>query len=142
MRSISFASCVVVAGLLAGCSPAIETVQSQTLAKTTQSWDGSKLPAYPAGQPEVTILRIQIPPHTELHLHKHPVINMGVLMRGRLTVVTDSGETLHLRAGDAIVEVVDKWHYGKNEGDSVAEIIVAYAGVQGEPITVLADETH
>ena len=71
---------------------------------------------YPNGKPEVTILRIIIQPGVELPLHKHPVINAGVLLRGELTVVTEDNETLHMKAGDSIVEVVDKWHYGKNEG--------------------------
>ncbi len=50
--------------------------------------------------------------------------------------MTKDKETLHLKAGDSIVEVVDKWHYGKNEGNEAAEIIVFYAGVQGSPITI------
>ena len=49
---------------------------------------------------------------------------------------TDDGRTLHLKAGEAIVEVVNTWHYGKNEGQEPAEIIVFYAGIAGEPITV------
>ena len=28
----------------------------------TKAWTGEKLPAYPSGQPEVTILKITIPP--------------------------------------------------------------------------------
>ena len=106
------------------------------LAKTGTSWDGSALPPYPAGPPEVTILRITIPPGAKLPLHEHPVINAGVLLKGALTVMTEQGRTLHLKAGDPIVEVVDKWHYGINEGTVPAEIVVFYAGVQGEPITV------
>jgi len=43
---------------------------------------------------------------------------------------------LHLKAGDAIAEVVNTWHYGKNEGDMPAEIIVFYAGTEGLPITI------
>jgi hypothetical protein len=43
---------------------------------------------------------------------------------------------LHLKAGDPIVEVVDTWHYGKNEGNTPAEIIVFYAGTPDEPITI------
>ena len=111
-------------------------VNVDVLAKTGVSWDGMALPNYPQGKPEVTILRIKIPPKVQLPLHQHPVINAGVLLKGELTVVTKNKETLHLKAGDSIVEVVDKWHYGKNEGNEPAEIIVFYAGVQGTPITV------
>ena len=111
-------------------------VSVDVLAKTGVSWDGMALPNYPQGKPEVTILRIKIPPKVQLPLHQHPVINAGTLLKGELTVVTKNKETLHLKAGDSIVEVVDKWHYGKNEGNGPAEIIVFYAGVQGTPITV------
>ena len=61
---------------------------------------------------------------------------MGILLKGELTVVTEEKETLHVKAGDAIAEVVDKWHYGKNEGNEPAEIIVFYAGVKDTPITI------
>jgi quercetin dioxygenase-like cupin family protein len=102
----------------------LNTVIVDVLAKTSTSWDGTALPNYEKGKPEITILRIQIPPKVQLPLHKHPVINAGVLLKGELTVVTKDKETLHLKAGDSIVEVVDKWHYGKNEGNETAEIIV------------------
>lgn len=117
---------------VAAQSPAIKE-----LVRTTQSWDGVFLPAYPQGQPEITILRITIPAGTRIHTHSHPVINAGVLISGQLTVVTTEGKTLHLRAGDPIVEVVHTQHYGVNEGEGPAEILVFYAGVAGSPSTVV-----
>jgi len=114
----------------------VNTVQVDVLAKTSLSWDGSHLPGYTKGAPEVTILRIKIPPGVQLPLHKHPVINAGVLLSGELTVVTEDSKTLHLKAGDSIVEVVNKWHYGKNEGNQTAEILVFYAGALGTSITI------
>ena len=107
------------------------------LVKTTQSWDGEFLPAYPQGQPEITILQIRIPAGGRLDTHRHPVINAGVLTRGQLTIVTADGKTLHLKAGDPIVEVVNTLHYGINQGKVPAEIIVFYAGVVDMPITVV-----
>jgi quercetin dioxygenase-like cupin family protein len=114
----------------------ISAVQVDVLAKTGLSWDGRDLPEYPKGTPEITILRIKIPPGAQLPLHKHPVINAGVLLNGELTVVTEDNRTLHLKTGEAIVEVVNKWHYGKNESNKTAEIIVFYAGVRDTPITI------
>lgn len=112
------------------------SVEVDVLAQTSSSWDGGTLPDYAKGKPEVTILRITIPPKVKLPLHKHPVINAGVLLKGELTVVTEENKTLHLKAGDSIVEVVNKWHYGKNEGNEPAEIIVFYAGIRGTAITI------
>ena len=53
-------------------------VHVDVLAKTSLSWGGSRLPEYSKGTPEITILRIKIPPGVRLPLHKHPVINAGV----------------------------------------------------------------
>ena len=114
----------------------VGAVEVEVLAKTSLSWDGMALPDYKEGEPEITILKITIPPKTELALHKHPVINAGVLLTGELTVITEQGEILYLKVGDSIIEVVEKWHYGKNEGSEQAEIIVFYAGIKGVPITI------
>jgi quercetin dioxygenase-like cupin family protein len=112
-------------------------VTSEVLAKTGQSWDGQTLPSYPSGTPEITMLRITIPPGVTLPVHHHPVINAGVLVSGELTVITENNKTLHLKSGDAIVEVVNTPHYGRNDGDQPAVIVVFYAGTQGAPLTVL-----
>jgi quercetin dioxygenase-like cupin family protein len=114
----------------------VNTVKVDVLAKTSSSWDGSALPDYSSGKPEITILRIEIPPGVQLRLHKHPVINAGVLLKGELTVETEDNKVLNLKAGDSIVEVVNKWHYGKNEGRKPAELIMFYAGTAGVPITI------
>ena len=111
-------------------------VTAKILTKSTHSWDGTLLATYPQGQPQVTILRISIPAGTTLPLHTHPVINAGVLISGELTVVTKTGKSLQLKAGDPIVEVVNTWHYGKNQGSEPADIIVFYAGTKDAPITL------
>jgi quercetin dioxygenase-like cupin family protein len=103
------------------------------LVKTIKSWDGEFLLPYPQGQPEITIRRISIPAGARLETHSHPVINAGVLMSGQLTVVTADGKTLHLKAGDPIVEVVNTSHYGINQGKVPAEIVVFYAGAVDTP---------
>ncbi len=114
----------------------VNTVKVDVLAKTSSSWDGRDLPGYTKGKPEITLLRITIPQGVQLPLHKHPVINAGILLKGELTVLTEGNKTLHLKAGDSIVETVNTWHYGKNEGDKPAEIIIFYAGILGTPITI------
>lgn len=119
----------------------LNTVKVDVLAKTSSSWDGETLPDYARGKPEITILKIVIPPQTRLPLHKHSVINAGVLLEGNLTVVTEDNKRLHMTAGDSLVEVVNKWHHGMNEGNEPAVIIVFYAGIQGKPITIKKPST-
>jgi len=132
-RTLPWLLCFVLVG------PAVAFQQSaievEPLAKSTASWNGTLLPAYPTGQPEVTVLRIRIAPGARLPMHRHPVINAAVMMAGELTVRTEAGAILRLKRGEAVVEVVDQWHYGHNEGTEVAELIVFYAGVQGQLIT-------
>ncbi len=105
------------------------------LAKSIDAWDGKPLPAYPKGQPEITILRIVIPAGEKTPLHLHTVINAGVLLKGELDVHMENGQTLKMKAGDSLIEVVEKPHWGVNNGKEDAEIIVFYAGIQGEKVT-------
>ncbi|MCP4000882.1 MAG: cupin domain-containing protein [Gammaproteobacteria bacterium] len=108
----------------------------EELTKTTKSWDGSELPSYKKGQPEITILRITVQPNVELPWHTHPIINAGIMVKGKLTVITKSGEKHELVAGDTIVEVTGKIHRGINNGNEPAEIIVFYAGIVKTPLTI------
>ena len=135
---------IITLGLsLTGCThtdqyavPAPKPIEVVQLAKSTQSWNGATLPVYKKGQPEVTILEITVQPGTKLPLHTHPVINAGLLLEGELTVIQPGKHTLVLKAGDAIVEMVDLIHYGTNTGDVPAKIVVFYAGIADEPITI------
>lgn len=135
MRKLLFLLLVL---LLANSSSAAdaEGVKVDVLTKSTTSWDGQSLEPLAPGQPEVTILRIVIPPKTKLPMHTHPTINAGVLLKGELTVETENDQILHLKAGDPIVEVVNTFHYGINDGNQPAEIIVFYVGPEGEAITI------
>jgi quercetin dioxygenase-like cupin family protein len=135
------ASLSIVFLLQSGCATVQRTQEAngasivvKELVKTTKSWDGQLLLAYPQGQPEITIRRISIPAGARLDIHSHSVINAGVLITGRLTVVTADGKTLDLKAGEPIVEVVNTLHYGINQGDVPAEIVVFYAGTVDTPL--------
>ncbi len=131
--------CLVTICLSSCKTSEITKIEIETLAKSSESWNGDLLPKYLEGEPEITILKISIPPKTKLPLHKHPVINAGILLKGELTVITETKDTLFVKAGESIIELVNKWHYGQNDSNEVAEIIVFYAGVKGTPITVLKE---
>lgn len=114
-------------------------IKVETLIQTTQSWNGSPLPDYTSEHPQMTALRITIPAHTKLPVHRHPVINAGILLRGHLTVISEAGDTLQMKAGDPIVEMVNQWHHGENNGDEPAEIVVFYSGNVDVPVTILKE---
>ncbi|MCG9677379.1 cupin domain-containing protein [Vibrio sp. Isolate23] len=146
MNRLFIAACLTVS--LSGQSFANEeqslgdkmTPKVEQLAKSSRSWEGSELPSYGQGIPEITVLKITIPPKAQLPLHEHPAINAGVLTKGQLTVITQDEvkgkKVLEMKAGDSLVEVVNTCHYGRNEGNEPAEIIVFYAGIKDAPVTV------
>jgi quercetin dioxygenase-like cupin family protein len=132
---------IAVASICSACATATTTpvepgIEMEILLKSGSSWNGAELPAYPQGKPEISIMRATIPPGQALPMHMHPVINAGVLISGELTVHTEDGKEMHLTAGDPLIELVDTWHYGRNDGDVPAEIIVVYAGTADSAITV------
>ncbi len=134
MKSLLFISFLVIS--LSSCRQQVsEELKVTTLAKSSLSWNDSILPEYNKGQPEITVLNIKIPPHAKLDLHKHPVINAGVLLEGELNVLSENGQELKMKKGDALIELVDTYHYGYNPGNKTAEIIVFYAGVKDKAIT-------
>ena len=109
---------------------------SELLIESFTSRNGDSLPDYPSGKPKISIVKVTIPPHSELPRHYHPVINAGILLKGELTVEDTEGNELNMKAGDPIIELVNQIHYGKNPGDEPAEIVVFYAGTQDEEIVV------
>src|SRR5215475_16037355 len=90
--------CLVLTGLRAS-EPQIKVEQ---VLQATQSWDGTPYTSYPTGQPQVTVLKITIPPNTALHWHRHPVISVAYVLSGHLTIEKrDTGERKILEPGEA-----------------------------------------
>lgn len=114
-----------------------QDINVEVLLQAGESWDGEPLPAYPRGPAEVTIVRLTIPPGRSLPIHRHPLINGGLLLSGELTVRTEKGERLVLREGEPLLEVVNSWHAGRNEGSEPAVALVFYIGSPGLPVTEL-----
>jgi len=115
-------------------------IEKKILIKSTKSWNGATLPNYSKGQPEITIARIKIQPGEKLPWHYHPFANAGVLISGELTVITKDGQKNVLKAGEAIIAVVDTLHYGFNSGNTIVDIIMVYAGIENKPVTILENK--
>jgi quercetin dioxygenase-like cupin family protein len=123
---------LVSTGLCAG-EPQIKVEQ---LLQSTQSWDRSPYTRYPSGQPQVTVLKITIPPNTALHWHRHPIISVAYVLSGHLTLQKrGTGERKILHAGQAVAETVQTTHRGFTTDEPV-ELIVFYAGQAGIPLTI------
>ena len=110
-------------------------VQSETLLRTGSSWDGEPYRSYPPGQPELSILKITLAPHTELEWHSHPIPNAAYIVSGELTLERKKdGKKQHFSAGQAVSETVDTFHRGV-AGNEPVVLIVFYAGGAGVPLT-------
>lgn len=114
----------------------LKGIEAKTLLKTTQSWNGTPLPAYGDGPAELSIVKYEFEPGAVIPMHMHPVINAGVLLKGELTITTKSGEKVVVKEGQPVVELFKIWHYGANTGSTKAELIMFYAGHPGVPLTI------
>lgn len=99
------------------------------------SWDGAPLPAYPVSRPQISVVHYVVPPHARLSMHSHPVINAGMVLCGELTVVAADGAERTFRAGEGVVEMVGRRHYGENRGDEPVELVMCYAGAGALPLS-------
>lgn len=111
------------------------SVTTATVLKTQSSWDGKPL-VYPEGQAEVTGMLIEIAPGGETGWHQHPVPSFGMVLEGELEVRLRSGEIKRLKAGEALAEVVNTLHNGRNTGTAPVKLVVFYAGAAGQALTV------
>lgn len=109
-------------------------VTVQLVEKAQSSWDGQPL-AYPAGQAEVTAMRIDIAPGAVTGWHLHPVPSFAYVLQGELEVSLRDGAVKRLKAGDVLFEVVGTAHNGRNVGDVPVQLMVFYAGAVGEALT-------
>ena len=111
----------------------------ETLKSSSTSWDGTPLPNYPTGTPEIKMVRVVIPTGDAIALHTHPVINAGFLIRGKIELTAENDRALTLNAGDTIIELVDQWHSGKSVGTDDAEILLVYLASANTPVTIFKE---
>jgi len=118
---------------------AMEAISVDVLKKSTTMWSDDQLPSYSEGQPEISVVKVTIPEGQSLPLHEHPFATAGVLLQGHLEVRTPDGDRTELKAGQALIELINQPHAGANIGDGPAVILVVYAGIEGQSVTRLID---
>lgn len=119
-------------------SPGIKVT---SLLKTTTSWNGQPI-TYPKGQAEISALILEIAPGAETGWHLHPVPSFGMVLEGVLEVRLKDGRVQRLQAGEALAEVVDTLHNGRNAGEGPLKLVVFYAGAVDTPLTAKAAESQ
>ena len=114
-------------------------VTTELVIRSHNDWSGNILPPYLTNAPEIALMRYSIPPNTALPIHQHPSINAAYVMEGEVTVVKEGGGERTFRKGEAIIEMVGQWHYGKNQGTIPTELIVFYATAKDLPLAIKKD---
>ncbi len=111
-------------------------VVTELVVRSGNDWTGSPLPPYLSSAPEVAVMRFTIPPQTALPIHKHPVINAAYIIDGELTVIQESGVQRIFKKGEVVIEMVEKWHHGINQGSVPVELVVFYATTKDLPLAI------
>jgi len=109
-------------------------VKVTTVLKTQTSWDGKPI-QYPTGNAEVTGMLIEIAPGGETGWHLHSVPSFAMVLEGDLEVTLKDGSVKRIKAGEALAEVVNTLHNGRNVGKVPARLVVFYAGATGKVLT-------
>lgn len=125
-------------GLTGFCAEYQPGVKVQVVKKTTRAANGQEL-AYPrTATPEVTVATVEIPPGSETGWHSHPFPVYAYVMSGVLSVAIGSGGVHDFKEGEAIIEVIDTPHNGRNQGSIPVKLVVFYTGALGGQNTVAA----
>lgn len=110
------------------------SVKVLPLLKTSESWNGVPI-VYPEGKAEITALWVEIAPGGETGWHRHAVPSFAMLLEGTLEVTLKDGRIKRLQAGEALAEVINIAHNGRNVGDTPVKLVVFYAGAVGQSLT-------
>jgi quercetin dioxygenase-like cupin family protein len=128
----------VIAVLAPLAAQAIEpsaAVKVKEVLKTSTTWDGAPI-KYPEGKPEITGLVIEVAPGGETSWHEHPFPSVGLVLEGTLEVTLTNGKKKVIKAGEALAEVINTAHNGRNVGTGPVKLAVFYSGAVGKPLTV------
>lgn len=135
IRTIIYAFAVVLAcHSMAYALDQSAAVKVSTVLKADTSWDGKPI-EYPSGQAEITGMVVEIAPGGETGWHLHPVPSFGMVLEGELEVELKNGAVKHLKSGEALVEVVNTLHNGRNVGAVPVKLVVFYAGAVGKKLS-------
>lgn len=112
----------------------VASVKVSTVLKAENSWDDKPI-VYPEGRPEITGMLIEIAPGGETGWHLHPVPSFAIVLEGELEVQLKNGAVKRLKSGEALSEVVNTLHNGRNVGSGRVKLVVFYAGAVGQELS-------
>ena len=124
-------ACLAITPALAQKPHTTSSAHADVLVKSSTSWNGKPYTTYPAGQPQLTMLRMSIPANTALPWHTHPFPNAVYVLQGQLTIEDKASRKKQVfHAGEGFTESVDDVHRGVS-GSTPTVLIITYSGTPG-----------
>ena len=109
------------------------------LLKTRTDGAGNPL-VYPThAAAEVIAVHVELAPGQQTNWHKHPVPCFAYVLEGDLEVELPDGTVKKFKAGDAVAEVVNLLHNGRNPGKTPVKLVLFAIGTVNQPYAVKAD---
>jgi quercetin dioxygenase-like cupin family protein len=111
----------------------LSEVKSKPILVTTTTENGQPIHYLRTDKPEVTATMVEIPAgaQTGWHMHREPVY--AYVLAGQLEVELADGRKLRFKQGDAVAEVQNIAHNGRNIGSDTVRLVVFYTGEVGQP---------
>ena len=136
---ILFFSVLICSGAIARAQYANGIVVEKLLTTDTTAV-GQKI-MYPCfGEPEVTMLKITIPPGKSTGWHKHSFPVFSYIIQGTLTVELENHRVIQCKENTTYAEMVNTYHNGSNREDSDLVVIAIYLGVKREMLSIPNNE--
>lgn len=110
-------------------------IEYELVLQSGTAWNGQAYAAYPQGKPVISVMRMSLPPDSELPWHIHAMPNTAYVLSGQLTIEDkETGATHCVRAGEALNETLNSAHRGYTS-ELPAELVIFYAGVEGQELS-------
>lgn len=103
----------------------------------TTAADGDPI-LLPQGPAQALVATYEIAAAARLPVHKHPFPRMAYVLSGTLVVTEGAtGAETAYDAGQFAVEMVDAWHWGRNDGAGPLRLLVIDLVPEGQSNTIL-----
>jgi quercetin dioxygenase-like cupin family protein len=137
MRAIALAALVFTTVGAAGRDVPAAAVETKEILSTTVTAGGQPL-VLPTGTVRLIASTYVIARDAALPVHKHPFARYAYVLAGRLTVTdAENGREFAYKEGDVVVELIGRWHSGRNTGDEPVRLLVIDQVPDGEKSTIL-----
>ena len=110
-------------------------IEHELILESGTAWNGQPYSEYPSGKPQISVMRMSLPPNSELPWHTHAMPNTAYVLAGQLIIEDkDSGVSHCAKAGEALNETINSAHRGYTLEQGV-ELVIFYAGVEGQALS-------